>query len=398
MKVWETTNRALASCFISDFDSTSQKKARIRHGLLAAWVSIVVTIILFALKMILGIMSGSISVVATAFHVLSHLANSIILLVSFWVASKPSTAKTPFGHGRMEHVAPLVMSVFLFVSGIQIGERSMHQALEPHPIHYWSALPWILLVTVLVKEWVRQFVRFLGKRVDSHAILSNAFHQRIEAISTLTVIVGLLVGHYYHRPEVDGYIGLFLSAWLLYLGYTHGREATIPLLGKAPSRDMIRRVRETAKSIDGIEDVHEVIIHDYGSMYSISLHTEIPEKYGPARMHDIAELCEDKLRETFGGEVVCHTDPMLEKTPEIEAIEGQFSEIIEQDAKIISYHDFRVVAESPELIIILADIDVAEEVPENEFESIAANLEARVMSVISNVAYCGFYVTPKFAY
>ena len=398
MKVWETTNRALANCFISDLDNTTHKKVRIQYGLLAAWVSIVVTIILFALKMILGIMSGSISVVATAFHVLSHLANSIILLVSFWVTSKPSTAKTPFGHGRMEHVAPLVMSVFLFVSGIQIGERSMHQALEPHPIHYWSALPWILLVTVLVKEWVRQFVRFLGKHVDSHAILSNAFHQRIEAISTLTVIAGLLVGHYYHRPEVDGYIGLFLSAWLLYLGYTHGREATIPLLGKAPSREMIRRVRETAKSIDGIEDVHEVIIHDYGSMYSISLHTEIPEKYGPARMHDIAELCEDKLRETFGGEVVCHTDPMLEKTPEIEAIEGQFSEIIEQDAKIISYHDFRVVAESPELIIILADIDVAEEVPENEFESIAANLEARVMSVISNVAYCGFYVTPKFAY
>jgi len=398
VKVWETTNRALANCFISDLDNTTHKKVRIQYGLLAAWVSIVVTIILFALKMILGIMSGSISVVATAFHVLSHLANSIILLVSFWVTSKPSTAKTPFGHGRMEHVAPLVMSVFLFVSGIQIGERSMHQALEPHPIHYWSALPWILLVTVLVKEWVRQFVRFLGKHVDSHAILSNAFHQRIEAISTLTVIAGLLVGHYYHRPEVDGYIGLFLSAWLLYLGYTHGREATIPLLGKAPSREMIRRVRETAKSIDGIEDVHEVIIHDYGSMYSISLHTEIPEKYGPARMHDIAELCEDKLRETFGGEVVCHTDPMLEKTPEIEAIEGQFSEIIEQDAKIISYHDFRVVAESPELIIILADIDVAEEVPENEFESIAANLEARVMSVISNVAYCGFYVTPKFAY
>lgn len=398
MNIRETTNRALASWFIRDFDSTADKKVRIQHGLLAAWVSIVATILLFALKMTLGIMSGSISVVADAFHVLSHLANSIILLVSFWVTSKPSTVRTPFGHGRMEHVAPLVMSVFLFVLGIQLGERSMHQALKAHPIHYWPNLPWILLATVFVKEWVGQFVRFLGNRVDSHAIRANALHQRIEAISTLTVIAGLLVGHYYHRPEVDGYIGLFVSAWLLYLGYTHGREAIIPLLGKAPSREMVRSVRKTARSVDGIEDVHEIIIHDYGSMYLISLHGEIPEKYGPARMHDIAESCEARLRQTFGGEVVCHTDPLLEKTPEINAIEAQFVGTVAQDSRITGYHDFRVIAESEERIIIAADIDVGEEVPETEFESVASDLEARVKRVITNVAYCSLYITPKFAY
>jgi cation diffusion facilitator family transporter len=342
--------------------------------------------------------SGSISVLADAFHLLSHLANSVVLLVSFWMSTKPATTKTPFGHGRMEQIAPLVMSVFLFVSGIQIAESSIHQALKPHAIHYWSSLPWILLATIIVKEWVGQFVRFLGKRVDSHAILTNALHQRIDAVSTLTVIIGLLVGHHYDRPEVDGYIGVAVSAWLLFLGYHHGREAVIPLLGTAPSREMIRRVRETAKSVDGIEDVHEIIIHDYGSIYSISLHTEIPEKYGPARMHDIAERCEDKIREAFGGEAVCHTDPMLEKSPEIEQIETRFKEIVAQETRIMGYHDFRVVAESQKRIIILADIDAAEEVAEAEFETIGSDLEARVMDRIPNVAYCSFYVTPKFAY
>jgi divalent metal cation (Fe/Co/Zn/Cd) transporter len=274
----------------------------------------------------------------------------------------------------------------------------MHQALEPHPIHYWSALPWILLATILVKEWVGQFVRYLGRRVDSPAILVNAIHQRIEAVSTLTVVAGLLIGHYYHRPEVDGYIGLFVSAWLLYLGYSHGREAIIPLLGKAPSRDMVRRVRETAKSVDGVEDVHEIIIHDYGSMYLISLHGEIPATYGPAHMHDIAERCEAKLRQTFGGEAVCHTDPMLEKTPAIKAIETQFREIVAEDPRITGYHDFRVAAESQERIIIVADIDAAEHVPEKEFGSIALDLEARAKNAIPDVAYCTFYVTPRFAY
>lgn len=376
----------------------TNKRVRIQHGLLAAWVSMITILLLFILKMVLGIASGSISVVADAFHLLSHLANSVILLVSFWVTAKPPTTRTPFGHGRMEHVAPLIMSVFLFVSGIQIGERSMHQALEPHAIHYWYGLPWVLLATIVVKEWVGQFVRFLGNRIDSHAVLANAFHQRIEAIGTLAVIAGLLVTHYYHRSEVDGYIGLGLSAWLLYLGYTHGREAIVPLLGTAPSRDMIRRVREIAKSVEGIEDVHEIIIHDYGSLYLISLHGEIPEKMGPARMHDIAESCEAKLRETFGGEVVCHTDPILDKTPDIEAIEAQFRKVLAKNSKITSYHDFRVVAGSENQIIILADVDVVEEVPESDFEAIAADLEARVKRTITNVAYCSFYVTPKFAY
>jgi cation diffusion facilitator family transporter len=398
MKILAAANRALGKWFIEDFDGTDNKTVRIQHGLLAGWVSIFATSSLFIVKMILGLKAGSISVVADAFHLLSHLANSIILVVSFWVTSRPATAKTPFGHGRMEHVAPLIMSVFLFVSGIQIGERSIHQVLEPHAIHYWSALPWILLATILVKEWVGQFVRYLGKRVYSHAILTNAFHHRIEAVITLTVVGGLVAGRHYHRPELDGYIGILVSAWLLYLGFDHGREAIVPLLGKAPGKHVLQRIRETAKMVEGIEDVHEIILHDYGSMYLISAHVEIPEKFGSANMHEITERCEARLRKTYGGEAVCHTDPLLEKTPEVQAVEAQFKKIVEQSPHVIGYHDFRVIAESPERIILLADIDVAEEVPEGEFEAVASDLESRVKATIPNIAYSQFYVTPKFSY
>ena len=398
MKILEAANRGLGRWFIANFNDTDNKKVRIQYGLLAGWVSIFATISLFVVKMVLGLKAGSISVVADAFHLLSHLANSIILVVSFWVTSRPATARTPFGHGRMEHVAPLIMSVFLFVSGIQIGERSVHQVLEPHSIHYWSALPWILLATILVKEWVGQFVRYLGKRVSSHAILANAFHHRIEAVITLTVVGGLVTGHHYHRPELDGYIGVLVSAWLLYLGFNHGREAIVPLLGKAPGKDILQRIRETAKTVEGIDDVHEIILHDYGSMYLISAHVEIPEKFGSANMHEITERCEAKLRKTYGGEAVCHTDPLLEKTPEVQAVEDQFKEIVGQSPHINGYHDFRVIAESPERIVIVADIDVTEEVPEAEFEAIASDLESQVKVTIPNIAYSQFYVTPKFSY
>jgi len=398
LKILENANRNLGHWLIADFDRTDNKEVRIRHGLIAGWTSIILTVFLFSLKMILGLMSGSISVLADAFHLLSHLANSIILVVSFWVTSKPATAKAPFGHGRMEHVAPLVMSIFLFVSGIQIGEQAVHQAIEPHEIHFWPALPWILLATVLIKGLVGQFVLFLGQRVNSQAIMANARHQWIEAATTLTVIAGLLVGHFFHQPQVDGYVGMGVSVWILYLGYTHGRHAVIPLLGKAPEKELIGRIRKIARSVEGVEDVHEIIVHDYGSMYLISLHGEIPEKFGPARIHEIAEKCEYRLRKEFGGEAVCHSDPLLEKTPELEAIEHQFKEIINKDSRITGYHDFRVIAESKGRIIICADIDLAEDVPELDFQGVATALEDRVKKGMANVAYCSFYVTPKFSY
>jgi cation diffusion facilitator family transporter len=388
----------LGHLFISDFDRTDDKTVRIRYGLLAGWTSILMTVFLFVVKMVIGLTSGSIAVVADAFHLLSHLANSIILVITFWVTAKPATTKTPFGHGRMEHVGPMIMSIFLFISGIQIGEKAIHQAMHPQTIHYWPALPWILLATVFVKGWMGQFVLFLGNRVGSRTILVNARHQWIEAVSTLAVIAGLLAGHFLHLSQVDGYMGIAVSAWILYLGYTHGRHSVIPLLGKAPSKEMIQRIREIAKSVDGIESVHEVIVHDYGSMYSISLHGEIPEKYGPARIHEITEQCEGKLRKQFGGEAVCHSDPLLERTPEIEAIETRFREVVAEDSRITAFHDFRVIAASEKQIIIAADIDVREDVSETDFSEIAIALETRAHKVVPSLAYCAFYVTPKFAY
>lgn len=398
MGMLEGFNRRLASRFIRELDNTDNKSVRIRYGMVAGLFGIYATMALFVLKMTLGLMSGSVSVIANAFHLLSHLANSVILVVSFRITARPATVKNPFGHGRMEHIAPLAMSIFLLVSGIQIGEKSLHQSIQPHELHYWPALPWILFCTIIVKQWLAQFVRYLGNRVNSHAILANAAHQSIEAVMSLTVAGGLFAGHYFHYPEIDGYIGVFVSAWLLYQGYTHGRNAIVPLLGQAPSKKIIQKIRETARSIDGIEDVHEVIVHDYGYMSLISFHAEIPARLGPAEMHEIAELSERKLRETFGGDAVCHMDPVMERTPEIEAVEEKFKAILKAFPKIIDYHDFRIIAASLEKIIIVADIDLREEVAENEYEQISKNLEMRVLDEMKNVAYCSFYITPKFAY
>lgn len=392
------TNHWLASRFIPNFTEIDNKEVRIRYGYLAGWISIVASLVLFTVKITLGLMADSVSVVANAFHLLSHLANSIILVITFWATARPATAKNPFGHGRMEHLGPLIMSIFLFISGFQLAERSFHQALKPHELHYWSLLPWILFASVVIKQWLAQFVTFLGKRVSSHAILVNAFHHKIEGVMSLTVIGGLIASHNFHHPEIDGYIGILVSIWLLYLGFTHAREAIVPLLGEAPSKEMIQKIRETAKSDPGVADVHEIIVHDYGSMYMLSMHLEIPEKFGPSEMHEITERCERKLRRTYGGEVVCHTDPLLEKTPEIQAIEDTFRDIVKDISPIVGYHDFRVIAESVGKKIIVADLDVQEDVPESDYNQINNDVSLRIHKELPDIAYCHFYITPKYAY
>ncbi len=398
MKFLQNANSKLIRLFIPDYQQTDNKKVRVQYGLLAGWVSVSFTLVLFVIKMYLGLKAQSISVMANAFHLLSHLVNSVILIVSFHVTARPATEKNPFGHGRMEHVAPLIMSIFLFVSGVQLAETSVHRVLEPHGVHYWPALIWILLATILVKQFLAQFVLDLGKRVDSQAILTNAHHHRIEAVMSLAVIGGLVAGHYFHRPEMDGYLGILVSLWLLYLGFTHGQEALVPLLGQAPSKEMIGRIRKTARSVEGVEGVHEIIVHDYGSLYSLSAHVEVPEKFGPADMHEITERCEALLRKEYGGEVVCHTDPLLEKSPEVKAVEEKFRAQVQGMPEFLSYHDFRVIAHSEKRIIIVADVDSADDVPESDFERLSKELEQRVCKAIPNVAYCSFYVTPKYAY
>ena len=394
----DNINRKLAKLFIKNFDNTDNKSVRIQYGMVAGWFGIYGTFVLFVIKMTLGLLSGSVSVIANAFHLLSHLANSIILVISFKLTARPATAKNPFGHGRMEHVAPLIMSIFLFISAIQIGEHSLHQAIKPHELHYWPALPWIMLFTIIIKQWLSRFVSFLGERVDSHAILANAAHHKIESVMTFTVIVGLVTGHYLHHPEYDGYTGILVSAWLLYLGYTHGREALVPLLGQAPTKDIINKIRETAQSVEGVENVHEIIVHDYGSMYLISLHAEIPAELGAVEMHEITELCEGKLRKTFGGEAVCHMDPMMQMTPEIQIIEDSFKQIVRKFPEIVSYHDFRVVAGTKGRVIIVADIDLREDINEDNFSQISRHLAVQVKKEIKNVLYSNFYITPKFSY
>jgi divalent metal cation (Fe/Co/Zn/Cd) transporter len=256
----------------------------------------------------------------------------------------------------------------------------------------------MLFLGIIAKEWSGSFVNFLGERAQSKAIHATGFHHRIDSVTTLTVIVGLVLADFYHLPQIDGAVGLFVALWLLFLGYGHGKEAISPLLGKPPSKEMIDEIRTIATAVSGVEDVHEIIVQDFGSMHLISLHVEIPASYSIFQMHGILEECEWKLKERFTGDVVCHLDPLIEKTPEIEKHESTFRGIIENFPRVDSFHRFRLIGESEERIIVVANLVTCDATIPLDFEDVKRNLEKRVKDSIPNVAYCVFQIVPKYAY
>jgi cation diffusion facilitator family transporter len=388
----------LGSLLIRGFKTPEREESRIAYGLTAGRLSLSIITALFVLKLVLGILSGSVSLLANAIHLISHSAHALVLIYSFRLRAKPATRETPFGHGRIEHVAPLIIAVLLFVSGIRIGEEALHQIAAPHAVHYWPALPWILLASILLKLWLSRFIRFLGTRTGSRTILATALHHSIEAAVSFAVILGLVAGELLHLPIIDGIIGLGVSLWILFLGVSHARHSLVPLLGQAPSSELVEEVRRTATSVEGVEDVHEVIVHDYGSMYLVSLHAEIPEEYGSFRMHEIAEQVEARLRSKYGGEAVCHTDPLMKRDEYIDRVEAQFAELVDSFPEILAYNDFRVIAKSQERIILVADLEVDPELPEERHPELKARLSAEVKQRIEHVAYSSFYIAPKFAY
>jgi len=388
----------LGRLLIRGYDDTADPRVRLRHGYLAGWASILVLFALFAVRLWLGLAADAVSIVAISFTLLSDLLASVVLVASFWISGRPATARTPFGHGRMEQVAPLLISFILFFLGLEVARESLHSLSSGHEARYWALLPWIVLGTAAVKRVLGGFVLFLGRRVQSHAIEESAAHLKIEGMYSLAVVAGLVLGHYVHLPWLDGAVGLAGALAILYLSYRNARHALEPLLGQAPPADFLASIRAIAAAVPEVRGVHEIVVHSYGHMRIVSLHAEIPESHTPARAHQVAEILEHKLRTKLGGDIVVHTDPLMARTPEVEAIEARFRAVVDAVPGARGFSDFRLVAHSPEKIIIVADLEVDRELGDAEREAVLEAVREGATREFPELAYGVFHLMSRFGY
>jgi len=305
-------------------------------------VSIALNVVLFALKLVLGLLTSSVALIADGAHSLSDSLTSVVVIVGARVARRPPDARHPFGHGRAEAIATLAIAVLLAAAGLEFGKASVARILEPEPV---QAPAWVMVLvvgTMIVKEWLTRFALSLAKLSGSKAVEADAWHHRSDVLSTALVAVGML-GSAWGLPWLDGVMGLGVSVVLLKVGYDIVGSAVDSLLGEAPSKQEVAAVRRTAAAVAGVQGVHDVVIHRYGERRFVSLHVETSDALSAAETHEIAEQVEYAVAPDGHGSVAVHVDPINKDHPAYARLHQVVAAAVEAEQAAQSFHDLRIV-------------------------------------------------------
>ena len=267
VKLMKTVTQLVVGLFIRDYRNISDVSVRSRYGSLGAWVSIAVNVLLFAVKGFLGIALNSVALIADAVHTLSDVGTSVVVLMGFRISQRPSDQEHPFGHGRAESIATLIVSILLIVAGVELMDSAVRRIFNPVVNAQEINLAVVIIVagTIVVKELLARFAGQLGVMIDSDVLKADSLHHRSDAFSTVFVLLSIIFvrGGYVY---LDGIAGVLVALIVVYTGYIVARKAVSPLLGERPSLELIKQIEDIALGVEGVEGVHDVIVHRYGQI------------------------------------------------------------------------------------------------------------------------------------
>lgn len=306
--MWKESTDLLLRLFVKDYQHLERPEVRKNYGLLEGWVSIVINILLFAMKLFFGLIINSVSLIADAVHTLADVITSAIVIVSFKIAGKPSDQEHPFGHGRAEQIATLIIAVLLGLVGLEFFKQSIERLIQPEAVEYNLIVMGALLISALIKEWLYQFAKELGERIDSPALLGDAWHHRTDAFASLGVGIGLL-GVMLGYPKVDALLGLVVSGLIIYTAYDIGKECTNQLLGRRPPDEVVSAITDCVLEVDGVLGIHAIEIHEYGNKQYVTAHLEVAPELDVVKAHQISDLVEEKVSRKLGAAISIHIEP-----------------------------------------------------------------------------------------
>jgi len=340
----------LVQRFVSGSARTTDPAVRRRYGALEGWTSVVINLVVFVIKLVPGLAIGSIALLADAFHSLGDVASSLVIIWGFRAAAKPSDRKHPFGHGRVESIAALVIAVLLLVAAVEFGKLSVQRSLSQRGVEASWTLLVVLALSLVLKEWLSRFALALGRRIGSTALVADYWHHRSDVLATGVVIAALALDRY-GFDWIDGAAGLVVAGFLAWAGINLVREAADPLIGEAPPVELLGRIRATAGGVLGVERVHDVIVHRYGELIVTSLHVEVPAALDIMRGHEIAEEVEGAITTELGGWATVHVDPVDRDHPLYHELEGFITQEVRR-VEGASVHDLRVVGREAPCFVI----------------------------------------------
>lgn len=372
----------LSKIFIKNKASLDAAEARSAYGTLCSVTGIVLNILLFGFKYFAGVISGSIAVTADAFNNLSDAGSSVITLAGIRMASKKPDKDHPFGHGRMEYLSGLAVSVIIILVGVELFRGSVEKIIEPSPVDSGTVTLVILAVSIAVKFYMFIYNRSVGKKINSSGMKATALDCIGDAAATLVVLVATVVSHF-TDVQIDGWCGIFVSLFIVFAGIRSVKETVNPLLGMPPEKEFIEKIEKTVLSYDRIVGIHDLIVHDYGpGRIVVSLHAEVSGKEDIYELHDMIDNAERRLADDLGCMAVIHMDPIETDNEATSAMRDTVVQILCGIDENISIHDFRMVPGSSHTNLIF-DAVVPHEIKKTDSE-IKAEICALVSEKIEN--------------
>lgn len=325
-------------------EGREESEVRKAYGILCGAVGIFFNILLFAGKFFAGTLSGSIAITADAFNNLSDAGSSVVTLLGFQLAGQKPDPEHPFGHGRMEYLSGLVVSMLILLMGVELGKSSLEKILHPEEVDFSPLIVGILCVSIAVKLYMFLYNKRIGKKLGSTAMEATAMDSLSDCVATTAVLAATLVGHF-TGLRIDGWCGIVVACFILWSGIGAARDTLNPLLGTPPTAEFVGRIRDLVMAHKGIIGIHDLIVHDYGpGRVMISLHAEVSASENVLELHDEIDNVETELREKLGCEAVIHMDPIVTDDGITEETRERVAALIHCIDDDINIHDFRMVS------------------------------------------------------
>jgi len=326
-------------------------RVRSAYGRAASLIGVGANVLLFVLKMIVGMISGSVAITADAVNNLSDASSSIVSLMGFRLASKPADEDHPYGHGRVEYLAGLMVAVMILVIGVETMKSGVERILRPTPVGMSFAVIIVLLVSIAMKLWLAAFNRKIGRKIDSGTLMATADDSRNDVIATAAVLISMIIGHF-TGFVLDGFMGTGVAAFILVSGFGLVRDMIHPMLGAAPGKQQVEAIRKRLMSYPGVLGAHDLLVHDYGpGRQYASVHIEMDAKIDPMASHDMIDGIERDFLREMGLHLVIHYDPVTDD-PHVAQMRGFIAGIAEEIHPGMTIHDLRLVPGSDHINVV----------------------------------------------
>lgn len=365
--------KLLIKLFIKDYKNTSESAVRERYGVLGGILGIVCNALLFVIKLAAGSMIGSIAVISDAFNNLSDLGSSIVSVIGAKLSNRRPDREHPFGHGRFEYIASLIVSFIILLMGVELFKSSFIKIIKPEAVTLSTIPIIILLASILIKLWMFSFNRYLGKKISSGILSAAAADSISDVFSTGAVLISAIIGNFTSLP-VDGIAGVAVSLMIIKTGFSIARETVDLLLGSSPDPETTQLIHDEILTGKGIIGVHDLVVHDYGpGRIMASAHAEVPDTAELVEIHEVINEVEERVLSKTGIVLVLHMDPISVDCVETQALKELASRKAAEINPCYTIHDFRITRGQNRIDVIF-DLVLPPELSQSERDKISKKI------------------------